>query len=154
MVLIGLVLFHFLAGAYPLTPNPEITTGDFCRVGESDYRGRRYPEKIPYCERNVSSSEKREIYETYSIPQNCRRRFIIDHFIPLSVGGSNDPENLWPQHVYLRDLTNDVEHAVFAAVKEGRMTQAEAVARVKFAKYNPPMEMVQIMRRECDQVDQ
>jgi hypothetical protein len=48
--------------------------------------------------RNVPSARKKAIYKVYGMvsdtpPCPCE----IDHLIPLSLGGSNRPRNLWPQ---------------------------------------------------------
>ena len=48
--------------------------------------------------RNVPSTRKKAIYKLYGIepiepPCPCE----IDHLIPLELGGSNEPSNLWPQ---------------------------------------------------------
>jgi hypothetical protein len=53
-------------------------------------------------ERNVSDSEKANVYESYGIakcqgycsgPQGCE----IDHLISIELGGANTEDNLWPQ---------------------------------------------------------
>ena len=48
--------------------------------------------------RNVPSARKKAIYKVYGMafdepPCPCE----IDHLIPLALGGSNRPRNLWPQ---------------------------------------------------------
>ena len=48
--------------------------------------------------RNVPSARKKAIYKVYGLdpdkpPCSCE----IDHLIPLVLGGSNRPRNLWPQ---------------------------------------------------------
>lgn len=47
--------------------------------------------------RNVSVQTKKEIYEEYGIYQHKTGEYQIDHFISLSLGGSNDVSNLWPE---------------------------------------------------------
>ena len=57
-----------------------------------------------YKKTRVASDEKRDIIATYDkargfhIGQMQRSQFKIDHYIPLCAGGSNDRDNLWPQH--------------------------------------------------------
>jgi hypothetical protein len=56
------------------------------------------------CIRDVSSEEKKAVYNDYGIPggdhtgicdvdQGCE----VDHLISIELGGSNDQKNLWPQ---------------------------------------------------------
>ena len=47
--------------------------------------------------RNISSVVKQAVYSEYGIPRGERHRYVIDHLIPLEVGGSNDIKNLWLQ---------------------------------------------------------
>jgi len=46
--------------------------------------------------RNVSNKKKKQIFDTYGINPRSDK-FEIDHRVPLSIGGSNDKLNLWPQ---------------------------------------------------------
>ena len=73
-----------------LTPgaaDPALTTDVLCAPGFS-------PKTI----RNVPTARKKAIYRVYAMAPNqppcpCE----IDHLIPLAIGGSNAPRNLWPQ---------------------------------------------------------
>ena len=51
--------------------------------------------------RNVTEQTKREIYAEYGIEHRARFNtpgsYEIDHIVPLELGGSNDPRNLFPQ---------------------------------------------------------
>src|SRR4051812_42759867 len=83
-------------GAFPTAPNPELTPGATCATS-NNYR---YPEHIPYCERDVSQDEKAQVINTYDhelgyqIQKMDRQEFKIDHMIPLCAGGSNEETNL------------------------------------------------------------
>src|SRR5690349_1786167 len=85
---------------FPRGPEHSVTPGSLC--GHAD--ARRYPERVPYCNRDVSSGLKREIFRDYDqrfgyrTTQLPRAQFKIDHLIPLCMGGSNERNNLWPQH--------------------------------------------------------
>ena len=67
--------------------DPALTTDVLCAAGFS-------PKTI----RNVPTARKKAIYRVYTMAPNqppcpCE----IDHLIPLAIGGSNGPRNLWPQ---------------------------------------------------------
>ena len=89
----GLAGHATFAGDLPnpnLTPgmaDPALTVVVLCAPGFS-------PKTI----RNVPTARKKAIYRVYAIASNqapcpCE----IDHLIPLGIGGSNGPRNLWPQ---------------------------------------------------------
>ena len=47
--------------------------------------------------RKVSSSTKTKVFIEYDISKSERSKYVIDHLIPLELGGSNDIKNLWPE---------------------------------------------------------
>lgn len=150
--LVSLSFFVFeIANAFPLTPDPQETPGSLCTVHHRDYSEDRYPEKIPYCTRNVSSSTKKSIYRVYGIPSHCTNRYTIDHLIPLSLGGDNSVRNLWPEHNYVKATRKDLEMKLFTAINNGQIRQREAVDRIYAAKLNPPTP--QSGNDECDRLD-
>ena len=116
-----------LAFSYPLVPRPDLTTGRLCTNRNPDFEGYRYTEQIPYCERNVSREQKDKIYNLYRIPVNCRGRYTIDHFIPLSIGGDNSDANLWPEHKLVKATRPQLEQELFLALSRGRITQKNAI---------------------------
>jgi hypothetical protein len=83
-----------LAGDLPdasLTPglaNPALTRDVLCAKGFTTRSVR-----------NVPAAEKREVYARYGIAcgKACGKQYEVDHLIPLTIGGSNDVTNLWPQ---------------------------------------------------------
>lgn len=125
----------------PLTPDPEYTSGELCDRQDEDFSGYRYDQKIPYCERNVSTQKKKEIYEYYGVPESQRRYYTIDHFIPLSIGGDNDYKNLWPEHKKIKQTRLNLEMEVYEAVRDNRMSQEEAIHKIIEAKMNPPLSL-------------
>jgi hypothetical protein len=127
----------FMAQAYPLVPNPQIATGHLCNRQNPDYGGDRYKEKIPYCLRNVDDSLKSHLYDLYKVPVNCRGRYTIDHIIPLSIGGDNSPQNLWPEHKKVKATRPYLEEQVFTEVSEGSMLQKDAIAIILKEKTTP-----------------
>lgn len=120
---------------FPMGPDARITTGSLC----SSPIERRYPEQILYCGRNVDTATKNEIFTAYRrlgyvLPSNDRADYKIDHYIPLCMGGSNQNNNLWPQHVSIYKQTDNLEAAICDKMKAGRMNQADAVKMMKAVK--------------------
>ena len=126
-----LVIFFFfsinLVFSYPLIPDPEMTQGDLCAKNDPDFKMYKYREDIPYCQRNVSGARREKIYDAYDIPIDCRHRYTIDHFIPLSLGGSNADINLWPEHVLVKATRPQLEEELYLALKQGDINQEEAI---------------------------
>ena len=126
----------------PLKPNEVKTPGDICTITDGDFTEYRYDEGIPYCRRNVSFHRRQQIYDLYEIEEDRRHHYTIDHLIPLSIGGSNSDENLWPEHVRVKAARDRLELDLFWAVRRGEMTQAEAVEIVLEEKFNPPKDYI------------
>lgn len=123
---------------YPTNPDPTLTPGDLCTRPS----GYRYPERIAYCERNVSSGRKRQIIEDYNqklgfeIKRSDRQQFKIDHLIPLCAGGSNDDQNLWPQHKTVYEITDPLEGILCEKMAAGKLLQERAVELILRAKHD------------------
>lgn len=157
LVLVMAVQVSEGALAYPLVPDPNKTTGELCSQQDRDFQSRKYPEKIAVCDRNVSPEVKHRIYESYGIPRACRGHYTVDHFIPLSIGGNNDNPNLWPEHRLVKRRRLYLEQDVFDAVSAGKMTQAAAVEKIRYAKTHPDAEtlnLITVLAEDCDRADQ
>lgn len=121
---------------FPLGPIVSVTPGSTCQRPDQI----RYPSRVPYCERSVSTSLKNEIIAQYDrdfgfeIQEMDRHDFKIDHYIPLSIGGSNERNNLWPQHRTVYELTDPLESMVSELIIHDRITQKEAITQIQFAK--------------------
>ncbi|MBC7742078.1 MAG: hypothetical protein H7061_07770 [Bdellovibrionaceae bacterium] len=130
--------FVFANPNYPDGPNPSMTPGSLCQRATEH----RYAEQIPYCERDVSSDLKQALIARYDhdfgfhIQTMDRGEFKIDHFIPLSIGGSNTADNLWPQHRSVYGVTDPLEQLLSDKMSAGRLKQAEAIRIVREAKLN------------------
>lgn len=109
----------------------DLTPGHMCDQNNPDFDELRYQEQIAHCKRNVSREEKVAIAATYGIPANELPKYEIDHFISLSVGGSNEAANLWPLIKHLAREKSGFESQMFEKVKAGEWTQAEAVERLR-----------------------
>ncbi len=139
-LVIAVFLPVFYANAYevPLTPDPELTSGDFCTPEDRDFMEYRYEERVPTCFRAVSRHVKKRIYEAYGIPEKCRSQYTVDHFIPLFMGGSNHPQNLWPEHVDIKATRQNLEQQIYLQLANGTISHRSAVEAVVDAKLNPP----------------
>jgi hypothetical protein len=141
-LLVSFSLQSFAADIRPVRPEPAITPGDLCTRRDRDFTEFRYRERIPYCERNVPSEQKAHIYDVYNVAENKRERYTIDHLIPLSLGGNNADENLWPEHKQIKALRRNLEMETYVLLDRGEITQAQAIRRVVSAKMNPPLEVL------------
>ncbi len=144
LVLRSLFVLSFLfqslvmaSGSFPEGPELKETPGALCLKGV-----KRYPENITYCERDVTSDLKKQIIRMYdqefgyNIQKLPRDQFKIDHFIPLSIGGSNDITNLWPQHRSVYEITDPIETLLFEKISTAKIKQADAIRLVREVKLN------------------
>jgi hypothetical protein len=121
---------------YPIHPHEEMTVGSLCERADSI----RYPERIKYCTRAVETSLKKEIIVKYDrafgyrIGASNRADFKIDHLIPLCMGGSNNEDNLWPQHKSVFAITDPLEPEFCKKMSENKILQKDAVEMIRYAK--------------------
>ena len=153
MILASLVVFGTVTAAVaeevPLVPNPELTTGDYCTTKDPNFEGYRYEERIAYCRRAVSRHMKTRIYVAYAIPENCKSNYTVDHLIPLSMGGSNKAENLWPEHKRIKATRITLEQDLYDQLRRGEISQVDAVNAIVEAKMNPPPETQFVDTSSC-----
>jgi hypothetical protein len=122
-------------GNFPKGPDATLTPGALCEH-PTEYR---YPEKINYCERDVSSDLKKAIFVQYDqlgyrTRDLNRMAFKIDHYIPLCMGGANSQKNLWPQHESVYAITDPLEPLLCEKMANGRLLQKKAVEYIIYAK--------------------
>ncbi len=144
MCLLLLAFFSYSAFAggetegqpFPYMPTSELTPGSLCdRPDEL-----RYAERISYCKRNVSSATKARIFDNYEklgyelLRRFPREKFKIDHFVTLCAGGSNEEDNLWPQHQEVFTITDELEQTVCEKLAGGRLRQAQALDYIRRGK--------------------
>jgi hypothetical protein len=139
-LLLALLVISSISSAYdnrfPQAPDLKETPGKLCnKTGTT-----RYAERVSYCSRNVDSYLKVEIIKHYDVALGFQIRamnrgdFKIDHLIPLCAGGSNDEDNLWPQHKSIYEITDPIEPLICDRMAEGSLSQAEAVRMIIYAK--------------------
>jgi hypothetical protein len=66
--------------------------------------------------RAISRPLESKVFERYRIAWEDRNKYVIDHFIPLELGGSNSLDNLWPELIHL-----DVNGKDLGAVTKHRL---------------------------------
>ncbi len=79
--------------------------------------------------RNVTTTEKKQVFAEYGIPYSRRSNYEVDHLISLELGGSNDISNLWPEAYGINNgsRVKDVfENKLHKQVCTGKMTIDEA----------------------------
>jgi hypothetical protein len=124
---------------FPTHPHTDVTPGSLCeRASEL-----RYPEHIKYCNRDVDGALKAQLFVMYDQKFGYETRsmnradFKIDHLIPLCMGGSNQSDNLWPQHESIYQHTDPLEPFLCETLAAGKIKQAEAVQIILTIKQSP-----------------
>lgn len=78
-----------------ILPNKTLTPGQVRSINVDEICQPGYSKSV----RRTSRKLKRSIYKRYHI-KNYRKRYKIDHLIPLSIGGSDNAPNLWPSPLF------------------------------------------------------
>lgn len=133
------------AGGFTILPNPELTPGAIdpdatasviCVRGYTS--GQNSKGNLV---RDVPASVKTAIFKRYGIDPKSDK-FEIDHLISLELGGSNDPNNLWPQsytttpfNAHVKDALEDRLHALVCSGKVDLREAQSAIARDWIAAY-------------------
>ncbi|HZP29387.1 MAG TPA: hypothetical protein VFC99_10575 [Acidimicrobiia bacterium] len=76
--------------------------------------------------RDVSTATKHQVYASYHISRSQQRRYVIDHLVPLEIGGSNAVANLWPEPKDEAKEKDKLENALHGDVCRGDLTLADA----------------------------
>ncbi|KAL3896832.1 MAG: hypothetical protein SGCHY_003820 [Lobulomycetales sp.] len=84
---------------------------------------------IRKCRRSVGKKGKHIAAKLYGIREEDWSDYEFDHMIPLGLGGSNHPSNIWPQH---RNDTAHMEksllaHTLHRGLEDGLITQKQAI---------------------------
>lgn len=123
---------------FPAAPHLDITPGSLCK---NPHRY-KYEENIGICKRKKDTYRKKRVKRTYEslgydIFAYGPGQFKVDHFIPLCAGGSDDIDNLWPQHKSIYEQTDDMEYQLCVQMEHGLMTQEEVIDAIIIIKMDP-----------------
>lgn len=132
----------------PITPDETKTLGGYCSTQDPDFQSYVYSEKMISCKRNVSEEVRERVYQEYRIPLDFRKCYTIDHLVPLTLGGNNSFENLWPEHQFAREINSRLELKLYKAVTSGSMKSTDAVKVALEQKRN--LQAVVPIDFECD----
>ena len=76
--------------------------------------------------RKVTQKIRNSDYDSYGVPKENRKLYTIDHYIPLGILGTNDPENLWPQPRDEAKQKDAIENKLRKMVCSGQMSLRDA----------------------------
>ncbi|GAC1491481.1 MAG: hypothetical protein NVS2B8_15660 [Vulcanimicrobiaceae bacterium] len=118
---VALVAFGVAVGvpASAFEPPPgsfdrAVTVAQLCTLGYA-----RRHRHVPYRVRDA-------VYARFGLPRGQRRGYVIDHLVPLELGGRNDVANLWPQTRAESRRKDREENRLHAAVCAGEVSLAAA----------------------------
>jgi len=80
----------------------------------------------------MNAARRDEILRRYGLPPGTHPDYEIDHLIPLCLGGSDDPSNLWPQprrsieETWNAEAKDRLEHLMCDMVCAGQIDIARA----------------------------
>jgi hypothetical protein len=101
-----------------LLPNASLTPGAIATTDRAAVCSPSYART----HRHVSSHLKAEAFRRYGIPTDERRRYVIDHLVPLELGGANTIANIWPQPKNEAKRKDRVEALLHERVCSGAMS--------------------------------
>ena len=115
--------FGSLGGLKGYYSNKDLTPGMTLDVSADEVCVPGYAKSV----RNVTETKKKRVYAAYKIEYPQPTGSIeTDHWIPLSLGGNNEIENLWPMRAPQFREKDLVEFYLWRQVCKGAMSLSEA----------------------------
>ncbi len=116
-----------MSGRFDSAPEWDITPGVLCTKDDKDFKEYRYRERIPYCRRNLSIAEKKEVSKWYDLRWEDHSNFQYDHLLSLCLGGSNNLHNIWPMPWDEARQKARLENNLCIRLRNGNITQKAAI---------------------------
>jgi len=111
--------------ADPILPDPKLTPGAILTTDAATICQPGYSRSV----RHTPGSLKHRVYVEYGIAQSSGH-YEIDHLIPLSIGGADTRENLWPESHNTKpwnaDVKDRLENYLHVEVCAGHIAVADA----------------------------
>jgi hypothetical protein len=101
------------------------------RSSSSHHSHRASRVRVPHTRRHVTYEEKKILFDHAGIPKSQWHNYIVDHRIPLELGGSNDLSNLQIQDKTTAHRKDRVENYLASRVRSGQMSLSEAQAEIQ-----------------------
>lgn len=128
--MITVLLALVLTVAKSAVPDPALTPGALCTPAAVGFGGYTYPAHVAHCRRHVTQTIRRTVLASYGVPWSERRRFELDHRLPLCLGGSNEARNLWPEAWSDARRKDVLEANLCGLLRRGKVTQESAVEQM------------------------
>jgi hypothetical protein len=134
-LVLALLASPVLAGEQHSVPNPKLTPGDVSpNVTAKDICAPPQPNKKP---QYVSAEVQQKVYAAYGLPEGNRTGYCytpegcsLNRLIPMTLGGTNDPKNLWvqpnDQAIWNSHIKTELETRLHEMVCQGEITLGEA----------------------------
>ncbi len=105
--------------------------GTHSHTSSSPRSGHHKKTKIPHQKRHVTYEEKKALFDQAGIPKSEWHKYVVDHKIPLELGGSNDLSNLQIQDKATGHRKDKVENYLARKVRDGEMSLSDAQAAIQ-----------------------
>jgi hypothetical protein len=126
VVAAGMLTLHESRSVAVSLPKPSLTPGATVPVTRADVCVAEQPDDA----RVIPVSVQRQVFEEYGIRDAGPRAYELDHLITLSLGGSDDIRNLWPQSysapVWNAHVKDALENRLHQLVCDGQLDLTSA----------------------------
>ena len=102
-------------------PFPPITPGERIPAGGPNY----------WLEAPITEEVKQKVFSAYGIGPVDAQSYVIIRLIPVELGGTENPANLFPTTPWFQSLKSRLDQRLIELVKGGRLTLLQAEAELK-----------------------
>jgi hypothetical protein len=128
---VGMIAVSLGAAASPVgLPNSFLTPGATRKVSKEQICAPGFAASI----KPVKDSLKEEAFGRYGVRLDASKGEVLDHLVPVELGGSDDLENLWPQPAsgeWSATQKDALEQKLHAMVCDGTLTLKQAQAAIR-----------------------